>query len=96
MARLKDWFDDYNSYHPHSEFVLHAANAVQGEAIGSSNIPAALDYRVLTRTNAPVTTKLKSLPSGSLTTSEMNNFCSTAITTKRMVSSRLGALRASL
>jgi hypothetical protein len=48
MAQLKDWFDDYNSYHPHSALVLLAPNAVQEETIGNVNIPAVLDYRVKT------------------------------------------------
>ena len=48
MAQLKNWFDDYNSYHPHSALVLLAANAVQGEAIGNLNLPAVLEYRVKT------------------------------------------------
>ncbi len=47
MAQLKDWFDDYNSYHPQCTWLL-AANTVQGETIGNLNIPAVLEYRVKT------------------------------------------------
>ena len=56
MAQLKDWFDDYNSYHPHSALVLLAPNAVQEETIGNVNIPAVLDYRV--KTNSSSTKRL--------------------------------------
>ena len=48
MAQLQGWFDDYNSYHPHSALRLFATNRVQGKAIGNLNIPTLLNYRVKT------------------------------------------------
>ena len=60
MSHLEDWFDDYNSYHPHSALVLLAANAVQGETIGNLNIPAVLEYRV--KTNLLQSTKFNKGP----------------------------------
>lgn len=52
MAQLKIWFDDYNSYLPHSALFLLATNAIRGETIGKIVIPTVLEYRV--NTNASV------------------------------------------
>lgn len=48
MLQLQGWYDDYNSYHPHSALRLFGTNRVQEKTIGKFNIPAVLDYGVKT------------------------------------------------
>jgi transposase InsO family protein len=49
MAQLQVWFDDYNSYHPHSALGYLPPTLFRKKTIGNLNIPTGLDYGVKTR-----------------------------------------------